>query len=60
MHPLRGPLLVIAAAIIWVGSVIVHAGAKYRSHDVSMAGVVAAVAILAMGLYFTPGKNSDS
>jgi len=56
---LKGPLLVIAAAIIWNGSAIFHCGGKRDYDNFAGGGTVAACVVLAIGLSITLSGRSD-
>ena len=49
-HPLKGPLILIAAAIIWNGSGVFHAGGKRDYDGYAIAGCIAAGVLLIAGL----------
>lgn len=53
MKSLTGPLTMIAAALIWLGSGIFHAGGKRDYAEISVTGALVACAILVIGLAFT-------
>ncbi len=49
-HPLKGPLILIAAAIIWNGSAVFYTSARYRADYTGNGGIVAACVLLLWGV----------
>lgn len=50
---MKGPLLIIAAAIIWNGSAIFHSGGKRDYDGWAIGGTVVACLLLVIGLCIT-------
>jgi hypothetical protein len=59
MHSLKGPLLVIAAAIIWNGSATFHSGGKRDYDGWAAGGTVVAGVVLLIGLRLTCSGRSE-
>ena len=58
-RPLKGPLILVAAAIVWNGSGVFHAGGKRDYDGYAIAGCIAAGLLLLVGLALTFSPKSE-
>ena len=56
-HPLQGPLIFIAAGIIWNGSGTFHAGGNRDYDGWAMAGSIAAAVLFLLGFFALAGSR---